>query len=101
MARKDRDPEALKKAHKSQDSALSEEERELWDRAARDLKPLKVKRQRVTAAPSQALPSPKPPERVDIKALARPERAAPAKLERTPAPAVPPLADVDRRKARQ
>ncbi len=103
MARKDRDPEALKKAHKAPGSALSEEERELWERAARDLQPLKAKRPRVTVAPEQASPSPKPPERVDIKAIARTERAAPApaKLERTSAPVVPPLADVDRRKARR
>jgi DNA-nicking Smr family endonuclease len=106
MARKDKHPEALKKARKSQDSGLSEEERELWDWAARDLKPLKVKRPRVTAAPSaSSIPAKPPPERVDVKAIAKAERARPApaltKAGRAPAPAVPPLADVDRRKVRK
>lgn len=101
MARKDRDPEALKKAHKAPGSALSEEERELWELAARELKPLKAKPPRVTPAPSQTEPVARfAPE---AKPRARSDRPSspPRPPERARPPPVPPLVDLDRRKARR
>lgn len=105
MARKDRDPEALKKARSSSQQpatqgALSEEERALWNHVANNLKPLKGKRQRVLVRKEEAAPQ-RPADDghgSPAKREVAPPEAAPAKAQ--PQRQVPPLSDLDRRKTR-
>ena len=80
-------------------SSLSAEERALWEQAARDLKPLKAKKSRVHAAHAEAIAE--SPQRAQEKPAAPPRPVSkPAKVAKTPAKP-PPLAALDRRKARQ
>jgi DNA-nicking Smr family endonuclease len=93
----DREGRPLKKAgpKRSAGHQLSDEERALWEHAARTLKPLKGKG-RVHSAQEREVPS--VPPRTHDKPLAH----RPATPLRTPAKAVPPpLSDLDRRKARK
>lgn len=74
--------------------ALSEEERELWDTVARQVKPLRKHRMAKAQAaprtePSSAAPAPRPAP------SPRPIPAAPA--PRVPKPAIPPLAPLGKR----
>lgn len=74
--------------------ALSEEERELWDTVARQVKPLRKHRVAKAQAaprtePSSAAPAPRPAP------SPRPIPAAPA--PRVPKPAIPPLAPLGKR----
>ena len=99
----DREGRALKKGagKRSAGHELSAEERALWEQAARALKPLKGKARVHGSRGEDAQPSapraPAPPG-APWKGAAPPARAA----AKTPAPlAPPPLADLDRRKARR
>lgn len=107
----DRESRALSKpARKRPAGRLSQEERALWEHAARDLKPIKGKKQRVHAALEDAdgeLAPPKrethkPPKTVTESKQPAAARAAalPAKLVTVRLAAPPPTA-LDRRKARQ
>jgi DNA-nicking Smr family endonuclease len=98
---KDRESRTLSKpgGKRAAGSSLSEEERALWEHAARDLKPLKEKKSRVHTSDA-AGDSPQRP-RAQEKPAAPPRAVAPpAKIAKTPA-GPPPLAPLDRRKARQ
>ncbi len=107
----DRESRALSKpARKRSAGRLSQEERALWEHAARDLKPIKGRKQRVHAALENADGEPTPPKRETHKpaktvaesrqpGAARPP-ASPAKLVTVSLAAPPPTA-LDRRKARQ
>lgn len=99
---KDRESRTLSKAagKRGAGASLTAEERALWEHAARDLKPLKTKKPRVqgaepepVAAPSRRAPHPEKP--AAHKPVVAPSPAPPAK-KTTP----PPLAALDRRKAR-
>jgi DNA-nicking Smr family endonuclease len=105
MARKSRDPEALKKARSSTQQpatqgALSDEERALWNHVAGNLKPLKDKRQRVLVRKEEP-----PHERAADASQAAPAkrevaRPAPPPAKDRPQRHAPPLSDLDRRKTR-
>lgn len=106
MAKKDKTSQALRKSRKpSASQHLTEEERALWEYAARDLKPLKQKSHRVsTATREEASEAPRARE----TARHHPAHETPAKRAAAPAaktvkapPAVPPLSDLDRRKTRK
>jgi len=94
-----------KQAGKRPGTRLSSEERELWNYAARDLKPIKGKKGRVhpaaedvadlPAAPPKAKPAKTAPERKPATNAAIP--VAPAK----PKPPAPTPLSLERRKARQ
>jgi len=100
---KDRESRALSKAAgKRAGQSLSEEERALWELAARDLKPIKGKKQRVHASHDEAeerAPR-RAPEAKKADAARAPQRAvaAPAKAA---ASAPPAPTGLDRRTARQ
>jgi DNA-nicking Smr family endonuclease len=85
---------------RSAGSQLSEEERALWEHAARSLKPLKGKGRVHTAQEREA---PAGPPRASEKVHAhRTAAAAPRhSLIAKTSPAAPPLSDLDRRKARK
>ena len=98
----DREGRALKKGagKRSAGHELSAEERALWEQAARALKPLKGKPRVHGRGAEEAPPSaPRAPE----KPVAHRKGAAPAgPTAKTAAPlGAPPLADLDRRKARR
>jgi len=105
----DRESRALSKSGRKRPAGrLSHEERALWEHAARDLKPLKGKKQRVHAAPEDNEPvppkrEPHKPTKTDSEgkplAAARPA-ATQARLVTVSLAAPPPTA-LDRRKARQ
>jgi DNA-nicking Smr family endonuclease len=80
---------------------LSEEERELWESVAKEIKPLR-KKPRVARA--QAAPA-APDAPVEVKAAAAPKSPPSAKTERAPrfdaAPAAPPLVSLGRRERSQ
>jgi DNA-nicking Smr family endonuclease len=98
---KDRESRTLSKAAAKRAAAdhLSAEERALWEHAARDLKPLKAKKSRVHGAHGGEAEAPARQRKEPERAVAQrtPSRPAPA-----PKPAAPPpLATLDRRKARK
>lgn len=101
---KDREGRALSKPGKRRSAALSEEDRALWEHAARDLKPLKSAKGRV---PSGEARSAEPvPSRAREDQRPKPERIPPRKPEPQSKPerrasAPPPLATLDRRTARR
>lgn len=106
MARdKDREGRALSKSGKRKaGAALSEEERALWEHAARDLKPLKSAKGRVLSAEGNSA-EPVPPRTREGK-QAKPERTAPRAPVPPPKPdkrasVPPPLTTLDRRTARR
>ncbi|MBW7972867.1 Smr/MutS family protein [Bradyrhizobium sp. BR 10289] len=74
--------------------ALSEEERELWDLVARQVKPLKKHRAVKAHAPPRAEPAPPAPV-TRVAASSRPTAAALA--PRVAKPAMPPLAPLGKR----
>jgi DNA-nicking Smr family endonuclease len=79
--------------------ALSEEERDLWESVAKQIKPLRKKPRAVKAT------SPEPDAPVARKAAAAPKLPPPAKVQRAPeldvAPAAPPLVSLGRRERSQ
>jgi DNA-nicking Smr family endonuclease len=77
--------------------ALSEEERALWERVAKQAKPLRKKHR---ASDSQA-PSPAAETPVADKAVAHPKSAIPVAVPLPKKPAVPPLAPLGRRERSQ
>ncbi len=104
---KDRESRALGKASAKRKSGehLTAEERALWEHAARDLKPLKIKKGRVhgasddEAAPGPRAPAPAPEKKPQVRAAATP---TPPRAEVRPKPAAPPpLSALDRRQARR
>jgi DNA-nicking Smr family endonuclease len=100
MARKNRESETLKKARSASHGSLSDEERALWEHAARDLKPLKDKPQRVlarTEEPAPARPHAAHPASPKREPERRPAESARSHTERS----APPLSDLDRRKTRR
>ena len=100
MARKNREPEALKKARPALHGSLSDEERALWEHTARDLKPLKDKPQRVLARKEE----PTPPARANAARSAprrEPEQGTSESPRVQAKHSVPPLSDLDRRKTRR
>ena len=98
---KDRESRTLSKASaKRGGNHLSDEERALWEHSARDLKPLRGKKPRVHGAHDAEPPSGRAPEQKKAAS-----DAAPRASTRVPAPPpkpaqAPPLAALDRRKAR-
>jgi DNA-nicking Smr family endonuclease len=104
MAKKDKQGGALKpRAGKRASPHLSEEEHALWQHAARDLKPLKVKKERTPAhggeTPTAARPQALAPVRAEPAPRTRGREPA-AKPQAAKIPAAPPLADLERRKTR-
>lgn len=100
---KDRESRALSKpgGKRAAGNSLSEEERALWEHAARGLKPLKGKKSRVHGASDDAIGASPPRLRAQEKPAPSPRAVTPpAKVAKTPA-GPPPLAPLDRRKARQ
>jgi DNA-nicking Smr family endonuclease len=81
--------------------AITDAEADLWSHATRSLAPLKAKprvadaKQPASAVPRASPPPPRPEERPSVQAT------APKKPESTRRASPPPLADFDRRKARQ
>ncbi len=105
---KDRESRTLSKASAKRKSGdhLTAEERALWEHAARDLKPLKIKKGRVhgaddgEAATGPRAPEPeKPDKKSQARAVATPG-PPPVTVRAKPA-APPPLTELDRRKARR
>lgn len=102
---KDRESRALSKpsGKRAGGQALSDEERTLWEHAARGLKPLRGKKLRVSDAREDlsrgTAASPREPEKGKAQSGTRRTERHPAKPEKVTAP--PPLSDVDRRKARR
>jgi DNA-nicking Smr family endonuclease len=97
----DREGRPLKKpgGKRSAGHQLSEEERALWEHAARALKPLKGKG-RVHTTQGRDVES--GPPRAQDKHTHRPATASPRhSVTAKTAPAAPPLSDLDRRKARK
>jgi DNA-nicking Smr family endonuclease len=104
---KDRESRPLSKnsGKRGRGQSLSEDERALWEHAARDLKPIKGKKQRVTdsltAETEPAPPRPPSPPPTKTTAPARREPPPPPSA-RTPArPSAPEPAGLDRRTTRQ
>jgi len=79
--------------------ALSEEERELWESVAKQIKPLRKKPRAAKTTP------PEPAAPVAVKAVAAPKSTPSAKSQRAPkpdvAPAPPPLVSLGRRERSQ
>ncbi|HEY7669434.1 MAG TPA: Smr/MutS family protein [Hyphomicrobium sp.] len=102
MAR-DRESRPLSKAaaKRAAGDHLSEEERALWELAARDLEPLKGKKSRVHALHEDVggAPARHPPQAK--KKTAQPAPASQPKAEPKSAPQPPLLAEIDRRRARR
>lgn len=74
--------------------ALSEEERELWDTVARQVKPLRKHR----VAKAQAAPGTEPSSAAPVPRPAPPPRPIPAApAPRVPKPTIPPLAPLGKR----
>lgn len=74
--------------------ALSEEERELWDTVARQMKPLRKHR----VAKAQAAPGTEPSSAAPVPRPAPPPRPIPAApAPRVPKPTIPPLAPLGKR----
>ncbi len=106
MAKKDQESRALSKpaGKRSPGQSLSAEERELWEHAARNLDPLKRKKQRVLGAQdeTEAPASARVSEPAKVKAQSPAQRPEPraAKVASRPA-APPPLSELERRKTRR
>jgi len=106
MAKKDQESRALSKPAGKHGArpVLSDEERALWEHAARTLKPLKEKKQRVASTREetaggevQRVPEP------EGRGVDRKPRVAPPRSINADKPTIgpPPLSDLERRKARQ
>ena len=78
--------------------ALSEEERELWDFVAKQVKPLKKHRAAKLAAKAHAPPRAEPSPAAPVtRAVASPRPIAAAPAPRIAKPAIPPLAPLGKR----
>ncbi len=98
---KDRESRTLSKAGKrGAGGHLSAEERALWEHAARDLEPLKIKKPRVHGADAGDADTPARPQPAPEKPAARRAPPHPPPVPKPKPAAPPPLAALDRRKAR-
>ncbi|WP_024338690.1 Smr/MutS family protein [Bradyrhizobium japonicum] len=87
-------PPALEPRPSPRRRALSEEDRELWDLVAKQVKPLKKHRAaKAHAAPRAELP----PTAPAMRSASSPRSVAAAPAPRLPKPSVPPLAPIGKR----